>query len=1101
MPAPMRDEQPPSRLRSSVVPSSNVVAERPTTSAALGEYTPRTQLSWRHSAQRSQRGRAETLHSEAVANQSRVEGDGLRTAMARKLAHFKVFARNAMSECLTTGGDPFAVSVRGASLVRPTVQDHEDGSYSIRYKASTSGHYSISVSLHGVPLPGSPFPLHVLRPAPLASRCVLRGSGLSTGVAREPTSFEIEFVDAFGETTHAEELDVFVEFVAELGGAPDVTGEKEGGDVTPAEEAAKATPAAPHTAEEAEADLAAVQTGGGVTAANDQLTDSPTLSSIVRPQMPAERLPQPRDETAEKSTASTPHKKPPRRTRSQSLRSASPHAIMREGLSLHHPTTGKGGGGREGGGGGGGLGSFSRRPGLEPNERQQHMTLWSRRIASDGVTASRPFSTAMSTARASRNGEGSGPSYAHELASDPTGVAFAFGGVDPGTLHAKGRLVAVHTVHYSVGRAGRYRLHVGLRQQGGEPLPGSPFELSIQPNAAHPEMTKLMPGLLPLRGTVGEASSGLELVTSDKMGNRCLVGGAPVQVKCTRDEVETSCVDKGDGTYMLHWSSKVSGTYRLHVTIGGLDVSGSPTALVMSASRPSVERFETEGDLLGGAVAGKPGRLRIRCRDEFDNVCVLGQSGAGGGSGSGSKWSFGLSMLPASNGVSRDEIGVEEGATPAKGGKKSKEGSKQMSAAAIARAQQIAFESIDGSMPYEGSWVGDEFEMRYTAQEAGDFELHVWYVAEGGGGGIKQKLPSSPFALRVTEGSATASGSQIRGAQAVSNGAIPAGQEIILFPQLRDAFGNASSAEDGALTATLEGPDSVQAPLALKRLAGGSGGGLGAYEIRCEPHERGRYKVDVRLHGVGISDSPVIFTVVPGAPSGHKSRLLQPVEAVQKIGELPCEITLECLDRFGNLVTEGGATVAARALGPGTSAATVDDLQNGQYLIRFTQAAAGECKIMVRLDNVDVPPLVLQFKGEKGPEKGETGGGKDGGRGRRTSFPPSFPSAADAPGDVAEAPPPSLAPSIAPAPAPAAAQPAVSTPSAITVNDGRHRRPSLGTSASLEGRHRRPSLVAPPPSSAEGRHRRPSLVRLTPAAGATVGRSPSPQGSHRPSFS
>ena len=59
----------------------------------------------------------------------------------------------------------------------------------------------------------------------------------------------------------------------------------------------------------------------------------------------------------------------------------------------------------------------------------------------------------------------------------------------------------------------------------------------------------------------------------------------------------------------------------------------------------------------------------------------------------------------------------------------------------------------------------------------------------------------------------------------------------------------------------------------------------------------------------------------------------------------------------------------------------MDDLQNGQYLIRFTQAAAGECKIMVRLDNVDVPPLVLQFKGEKGPEKGETGGGKDGGRG------------------------------------------------------------------------------------------------------------------------
>ena len=46
---------------------------------------------------------------------------------------------------------------------------------------------------------------------------------------------------------------------------------------------------------------------------------------------------------------------------------------------------------------------------------------------------------------------------------DPFG--FAFGGVDPGTLHAHGKLVKVHSVHYSIGLAGKYRLHVGLRQQ------------------------------------------------------------------------------------------------------------------------------------------------------------------------------------------------------------------------------------------------------------------------------------------------------------------------------------------------------------------------------------------------------------------------------------------------------------------------------------------------------------------------------------------------------------------------------------------------------------------------------------------------------------
>ena len=64
------------------------------------------------------------------------------------------------------------------------------------------------------------------------------------------------------------------------------------------------------------------------------------------------------------------------------------------------------------------------------------------------------------------------PSFLHELSADKYG--FAFGGVDPGTLHAHGKLIKVHHVSYSVGLAGRYKLHVSLRQQM-VPLPGSPF--------------------------------------------------------------------------------------------------------------------------------------------------------------------------------------------------------------------------------------------------------------------------------------------------------------------------------------------------------------------------------------------------------------------------------------------------------------------------------------------------------------------------------------------------------------------------------------------------------------------------------------------------
>ena len=49
----------------------------------------------------------------------------------------------------------------------------------------------------------------------------------------------------------------------------------------------------------------------------------------------------------------------------------------------------------------------------------------------------------------------------NEVTSDPTGVGFAFGGVEPGRLHAKGKCIDVHKLYYSIGRAGKYRLPSG----------------------------------------------------------------------------------------------------------------------------------------------------------------------------------------------------------------------------------------------------------------------------------------------------------------------------------------------------------------------------------------------------------------------------------------------------------------------------------------------------------------------------------------------------------------------------------------------------------------------------------------------------------------
>ena len=93
-----------------------------------------------------------------------------------------------------------------AFAIQVSVSDKEDGLYRCEFRASVSGQYKLTISLHGAPLPGSPFELQVLRPKPSAQKCVLSGPGLKSAVARTATYFEIEFRDAFGQLAHSEEV-------------------------------------------------------------------------------------------------------------------------------------------------------------------------------------------------------------------------------------------------------------------------------------------------------------------------------------------------------------------------------------------------------------------------------------------------------------------------------------------------------------------------------------------------------------------------------------------------------------------------------------------------------------------------------------------------------------------------------------------------------------------------------------------------------------------------------------------------------------------------------------------------------------------------------
>ena len=209
------------------------------------------------------------------------------------------------------------------------------------------------------------------------------------------------------------------------------------------------------------------------------------------------------------------------------------------------------------------------------------------------------------------------PAYLEMKEADPKRIGFAYGGVYPGRLHAKGQLIDEHEVSFSIGTRGTYLLHVRLREphvgdagvgyvggggliSGGEDaweIPGSPFLLHVAPGSAYPLATQIPPHELPLKGgpnvtqgalPKGMASAGavdrysctLLLVSRDKMGNACDTGGGSVSCGYIepREPARTSRASAdGDLTSPSHSHSTSQAR-------GGAGVPASPSGKTASSS-------------------------------------------------------------------------------------------------------------------------------------------------------------------------------------------------------------------------------------------------------------------------------------------------------------------------------------------------------------------------------------------------------------------------------------------------------------------------------------------------------------------------------------
>ena len=372
--------------------------------------------------------------------------------------------------------------------------------------------------------------------------------------------------------------------------------------------------------------------------------------------------------------------------------------------------------------------------------------------------------------------------------------------------------------------------------------------------------------------------------------------------------------------------------HQVSVTISNVHLVGSPMELELTPGPPDVDKCVASGEGLTSAQAGRPAIVSLYCKDAYNNLANRS-----------SAISFGLVLLPRD---SKDVIVKKE------------------TNEVLMKSAEAPGGTLLDSMPFEGGWVDEQFEIRYKAENAGEFGLHIWTNIENG----KRKfIPDSPFAVRVSGVRAAAAGSFLVGAEEYAReigpeeevpypdvgASLMAGERLQLYPRLRDEFGNASFATEGALVASIDTP-TEHSELPIKQLKE-----LGKYEMSYETQKKGLHTVNIQLDGAPIGGSPFRFVVVPAAPLASKCRLIPPEE--NPLVHTNCELRLEAYDRYGNRLETGGATIMARVVGTGVSQVTVIDHGDGSYSLEFSGAVAGDCRVVVRLDNTEMNPCTVTF--------------------------------------------------------------------------------------------------------------------------------------------
>ena len=205
-----------------------------------------------------------------------------------------------------------------------------------------------------------------------------------------------------------------------------------------------------------------------------------------------------------------------------------------------------------------------------------------------------------------------------------------------------------------------------------------------------------------------------------------------------------------------------------------------------------------------------------------------------------------------------------------------------------------------------------------------------------------------------------------------SQGIAPEGTSLV-------EFGQPGAELAKAFRAWILSPDGSEAELPVSPEA--KSGRAATYEVRYECVRSGTHSMRVHLNGNAIKGSPVNFSVAPSAAVPHTSKLDPPTDADALVADLeqPAIVVLHTYDKFGNKCDTGGLRVTGRLnlikqgshditiLSPSNHTITIEDSEDGTYLIKVAVMLAATVKLIVNMDKDlggqvgELPPMQLCF--------------------------------------------------------------------------------------------------------------------------------------------